>query len=125
MFNIRKALDFLNCGKEGENNKDSQKRYETVIVDIFARDRDGKIQLTNKNIIETHSILLVKDSLELLNNNILIIDPTNSKFSRHIEYNKCKLLLSYPDETDINFLVPDKEIQIYKPNGPVGPAIYI
>lgn len=94
VYLIRHAIDTLNC-----NNK-------TVLVDIFARQDNGAINV-EKNKPEMHTVVLY---WQLVNNKqqILVIDPSNSTFSKHITGNICRL-----ERGDL--VAPMKLLKIYVP----------
>lgn len=75
------AADF--CGEYGEHKAQESECVQypnnVVLVDIFARDKDGKIQIKDGK-PETHTVALWKKR----DGEIVLIDPSNMKFSAHL-----------------------------------------
>jgi hypothetical protein len=84
--------------------KDLEKK--TVLVDIFARNDDNSIRQEHDR-PETHSVVLYKNQ-----NEIIVIDPSDPVFSRHLAYNNMRLFRDGDDPVDI--VSPLKE-KIYVP----------
>jgi hypothetical protein len=95
------------------------KGVKTVLVDIFARKDDGAIKMESTK-PEVHTIVLYVQPNEG-KNQIVIIDPSNSEFSKHLVFNTFKRL--FEPDTDIELLIPQKELRIYEPadKNKIGP----
>ena len=95
----------------------SKNNDNTVLVDIFARESDGKIKLQEFK-PETHTIVLYNNKKELL-----VIDPSNSDFSKHLASNTNKMLISGAFGGNVDILVSSKQLRIYEPvdKNKVGP----
>ena len=87
----------------------SKNTGNTVLVDIFARESDGKIKLQGSK-PETHTIVLYNNKKELL-----VIDPSNSDFSKHLASNTNKMLISSALGGNVDILVSPKQLRIYEP----------
>lgn len=94
VFVIQDAIDHLNAGNK------------TVLVDIFARDNDNSIRQEDGK-PETHSVVLYKTA-----DQIIIIDPSDPNFSRHIAFNNVRLFREGEGYTEI--ISPLRE-KIYTP----------
>lgn len=108
-FTIRDAVEYL-CSTPNK----------TCVVDIFARNDDGSIKIQDGK-IEIHALSLYakkdEDKVE-----ILVIDPSNSDFSKHIVSNSQRILfgIEYPN---VQILAPKLQIKIYTPAGETGPNL--
>lgn len=81
---------------------------KTALIDIFARTDKEDINIDIKTgIPETHTVVLYKNS----ENEVVIIDPSNSNFSRHIALNTNNELI----DGTVRIIAPEKEIKIYSP----------
>lgn len=81
---------------------------KTTLIDIFARTDKEDINIDSKTgIPETHTIVLYKNS----ENEYVIIDPSNSTFSRHIALRSNNELI----DGTVRIIAPEKEIKIYAP----------
>lgn len=106
VFQIKEAIN--HCTTVG-----AKVGVKTVIVDIFERNEDGSINIGGDKKPGIHSIVLYKQG-----NQVLVIDPSNSDFSKHIAYN-ADVIYGYDSPGQIS--VPYLPIKIYSPYGPVGP----
>lgn len=97
VFLIQDAIDFL---KESNN--------KSVLVDIFVREDDGSITIKD-NTLDIHTVVLYfnRDI-----GKIIVIDPSNPEFSRHIASNSFRLFRSAEDNVEIT--IPRIE-KIYVP----------
>lgn len=101
VINLENAINDLNS--KGIN--------KTVLVDIFARDQlTGLVKWQDNSLPETHTVVLFKNSEK----QFIIIDPSNSSFSKHLSTNT-KLI---SDELEI--LTLQKELRIYEQDKQVG-----
>lgn len=90
---------------------------KTALIDIFARDDKEQIQFDIKTKLpETHTIVLYKNN----DNNIIVIDPSNSTFSKYLASEMSNLLVS-GKLMDQTLRVPTNEIKIYTPSKNIGP----
>lgn len=90
---------------------------KTVLIDIFARDDKEQIRFDKKtNFPETHTVVLCKNG----DSNIIVIDPSNSTFSKYLASEISNLLVS-GKLMDQTLKVPANEIKIYTPGKDVGP----
>lgn len=109
------------------------KEYKAVLIDIFAREGnfikeeekindEGHKEKTGKP--ETHTIVLYKQPLKTQDaeNQFVIIDPSNSKFSKHISSTNNSIRLFSKDE-EINIVTSHESLIIYEPKDKykVGP----
>jgi len=82
---------------------------KVVLVDIFARDDKGAIKIEGSK-PETHTIVLYaqqnKSALQ-----ILVIDPSNSDYSKHLATNTLRVFGR--DDLNIEIIVPSKQHKIY------------
>lgn len=106
VYLFREALKHMDAGNK------------TAIVDIFERNEDGSIRIGSDGKPGIHSILL-STQIEKGIKQILVIDPSNSKFSQHLMFNKtiiCGI------DTLVQILVSPTIIKIYSPpeKAPVG-----
>lgn len=108
IINIRKALESLNVS----NNK-------AALIDIFARLDDGKIRIDDtKGRAEIHTVVLYKQEITDEDNKqpqILIIDPSNSQFSKHLASNFGLVFLEGIGISSIEISAPPKTVKIYSP----------
>ena len=82
--------------------------HKTALIDIFARTDKEDINIDSKTgIPETHTVVLYKNS----ENEFVIIDPSNSTFSRHIALSSNNELI----DGAVRIIAPEKEIKIYSP----------
>jgi hypothetical protein len=112
IINIREALDFA--------EKNVQK---TVLVDIFARKDTGQINIEQNGSPEIHSIVLCRQQDPSGKDQVLVIDPSNSHFSRHIAAN-ADLIFGYGATiAPAEIVVSSQMIKIYVPpqKVPTGP----
>ncbi len=95
--------------KDAVKYLDTNHNIKAVCVDIFAREHDGKIRLQeekDRTTVETHVIVIHKNS----NQEYCIVDPSNSNYSKHLEYNS-EIIFG---NTQAKFIAPTKEVIIYK-----------
>lgn len=83
---------------------------DNVLVDIFARESDGKIKMQESK-LETHTIVLHKNSQK----EVVVIDPSNSDFSKHLASNVNKMFISGALGSYVDILVSPKQLKIYEP----------
>lgn len=95
-------LQIVNDAIQYLRNLDTDK--QPVLVDIFERDNNNKIQLKG-GIPQTHTVVLYNQL-----DKVLVIDPSNANFS-HILAGAHK---------DIVVCFSSKPLQIYKPSGKTG-----
>ena len=89
---------------------------KTVLIDIFARNDKEQIQFDVKsNLPETHTVALYKNG----DKDIVVIDPSNSAFSKHLSSEMNNLLISSELMND-TLKAPSKEIKIYTPDKNIG-----
>ena len=101
VINLQNAINDLNLK---EINK-------TVLIDIFARDQlTGLIKWQDNGLPETHTVVLFRNSEK----QFVIIDPSNSSFSKHLSTNN-KLI---SDQLEI--LTLQKELRIYEQDKLIG-----
>jgi len=101
VINLQNAINDLNLK---EINK-------TVLIDIFARDQiTGLIKWQDNGLPETHTVVLFRNSEK----QFVIIDPSNSSFSKHLSTNT-KLI---SDQLEI--LTLQKELRIYEQDKLIG-----
>lgn len=104
---ISDAIGFCNAVKQ-----------KTVLVDIFARsEKDGRIIIKDDK-PEVHTILLYMQQRGDISQ-IIVIDPSNSKFSQHLVSNASRL--SVGDSEKVEIIVPSQELRIYENKGETGP----
>ncbi|MEY3197499.1 MAG: hypothetical protein RLZZ59_870 [Pseudomonadota bacterium] len=103
IINIREAIQFL--------QKTQQK---TVLVDIFARMEEGQIVTEKDGSPEIHTIVLCKQ-LDNGTQQILIIDPSNSSFSKHLKFNEDLIFAETGQIDQMEILAPSKTVKIYSP----------
>jgi hypothetical protein len=96
---IQDAIDYLKT-----------QRKKSVLIDIFARNDDGTISMKATQ-LETHTIVLY-----LQKDIIVIIDPSNSDFSKHLSFNNLRLFraggsvpITVPSGSFKIYSVPDKD----------------
>ncbi len=121
------VIHFIELALMKEALKYITNKQDPVLVEIFARNADNTIKFENKHGVdqpELHTILLYKMPGQD-NNQILIIDPSNSEYSRHFVLGNNKLLVACTNNQDYELIAPPiKHIQIYKNdtvNYTVGP----
>ncbi|MDF2965716.1 MAG: hypothetical protein K0Q51_1104 [Rickettsiaceae bacterium] len=101
--------------------------HKVVLVDIFARDM-GIIKLQENKLPEIHTIVVYKNNnytnLNSLNNDsistsnqYIIIDPSNTEFSKHLTYNSERI---FGYESTKQFIVPTEKLKIYLPLKEIG-----
>ena len=113
VFNL--AIQELS-NKSSAQELQSQQEYphNVVVVDIFAREQ-GKIKTTQTGLPETHTVVLWKK----IEQEIVLIDPNNTRFSQHIKEAYYKLT-----NTDISILNIENGV-IYSTNSkPTGYSKY-
>jgi hypothetical protein len=106
---IREAIKHMNAGNK------------TALVDIFERLDDGSINIDSKTGKPgVHTILLTQLVVKG-NTQILVIDPSNSEFSRHLVFNK-EIICGV--DAKIEIVASSVPIKIYSvpSKAPVGPA---
>lgn len=87
---------------------------KTVLVDIFERDDKGNILIGDDKKPGIHTIVLCMQD-DGASDQILVIDPSNSDFSKHIAYNN-GTICGYDKPKHI--LIPNLQISIYSvPSG--------
>lgn len=103
IFNIRQSLDDL-----------IKSTNKAIIVDIFARNKEGIIQTTGGK-IETHSVILIKNTNIAKDSklSIMILDPNNSDFSNHIANNSFKILLDKDLRSQIGNFINTENLKLY------------
>ena len=100
-----------------------QEETKTALIDIFVRDDivkgdKEKIKFDIKTgLPETHTVVLYQNS----SGDIVLIDPSNSDFSKHLASEMSSLLVS-GELMDQTLKVPTKEIKIYTPGKDIGPG---
>ncbi len=90
---------------------------KTALIDIFARTDKEDINIDSKTgLPETHTVVLYKNT----ENEFVIIDPSNSTFSRHIALSSNNELI----DSTVRIIAPEKEIKIYSPanKDKIGPS---
>lgn len=104
VFQIKEAIKYCTTG-----------HHKTVLVDIFERKDDGSIVIVADKKPGIHTIVLCMQG-----DQILVIDPSNSDFSKHLAYNG-DIICGYDHPKQI--LVSDFPIKIYAPpsKAPTGP----
>jgi len=100
VLRIKSAADFVIDTKQ-----------KAVLVDIFARNDNGSIKLESDGIPEIHTILLYMPP-SASEKKVLVIDPNNSTFSKHLTYNKDMI---FGWDSEIEILAPRRTTQIYLP----------
>lgn len=76
---------------------------KTVLIDVFERDADNKVQIKD-DIPQTHTVVLYEQE-----GKYLVVDPSNAEFST--------ILVGAHENIRVCF---NKKIQLYKPNGETG-----
>lgn len=105
IINIREAIKFLQDEKQ-----------KTVLVDIFARQDDGQIIREKDGSPETHTIALYRQLVKDKGiDQLLIIDPSNSSFSKHIAFNEDLIFAETAQIERMEILAPSKTLKIYSP----------
>ena len=105
MIIINKALSDLTAQKQ------------TVLIDIFARDDKEQIRFDEKtNLPETHTVVLYKND----DSNIIVIDPSNSTFSKYLASEISNLLVKV-ELMDQTLKAFTNELKIYTPSKNIGP----
>ena len=95
------------------------KKIKSILVDIFERDKLGCIDIGDNNKTKTHTVVLCRENI-LENNNFLIIDPSNSEFSKHLGMLGVNNILSMELEKNINIFVSPLNYKIYEQNKDIG-----
>lgn len=103
VFHIREAIEF--CLKESK---------KTALIDIFARKENGEILLESNGVPEIHTIVLYIQNTTS-NKQILIIDPSNSDFSKHVMFNSDIIFMEHAKIMPIEILTPPNTLKIYVP----------
>lgn len=104
VYRIRDAIKFA---------LDTEQRC--VVTDIFAREDNGDFKFEDDNgvkVPEIHTILLCFQKGLDYKDQILVMDPNNSDYSKHLIYNKDIILGA---EMDAKICAPKKSVQIYTP----------
>ena len=84
----------------------------TVLVDIFARDKSGLIKVIKKsNDPEIHTIVLYRNN----DKEFVVIDPSNSDFSKHLGGSFVKQLINVAFKEPVDIVVPTRNLKIYQP----------
>lgn len=104
--------------------RDFERGKKTILVDIFARNQDGTLKQESGGYLETHTIVLFKQLVDGLTQ-ILIIDPSNSCYSRHLADSVNQANILSPEYNNFEILAPSREFVVYKPKKDnIGPAPY-
>ena len=104
VLNIRTALEF--CQTQGK---------KTVLVDIFARDeKTSVIKLEGNGAPEVHTVVLYLQQ-DSGRDQVLVIDPSNSEFSKHLAGNSDLIFLPHTGILPREVLVPPTQVKIYSP----------
>ena len=86
---------------------------KSVAVDIFDKDKDGRIKFDDKSEkLITHITVLYKQTMDS-NNQIFLIDPSNSDFSKHLNHPILKAFVSRGTGKWVDIIAPQKPLQIY------------
>lgn len=94
------------------------KKTKSILIDIFERDKkDGSIEI-EKDKSKTHTVILCREDFN--NSNFLIIDPSNSEFSKHFGLLGVNNILSMELEKEINIFVSPVNYKIYEQNKEIG-----
>jgi hypothetical protein len=117
-----------------------ENKQKAILVDIFERNKDGtiaieKVQASSQDIMlstdaykpKTHTIVLCRK--EILTNedqcNFLVIDPSNSEFSKHLGILGVNKIISGLLDKDIKLEVSNKSYKIYEQNSKIGTGLGI
>lgn len=93
-------------------------KNKSILVDIFERDKSGYIDISDKDKPKTHTVVLCREDFS--NNNFLVIDPSNSEFSKHFGLLGVNNILSMELEKEINIFVSPVNYKIYEQNKDIG-----
>lgn len=93
-------------------------KNKSILVDIFERDKSGYIDISDKDKPKTHTVILCREDFN--NSNFLIIDPSNSEFSKHFRLLGVNNILSMELEKEINIFVSPVNYKIYEQNKEIG-----
>ena len=93
-------------------------KNKSILVDIFERDKSGYIDISYKDKPKTHTVVLCREDFS--NNNFLVIDPSNSEFSKHFGLLGVNNILSMELEKEINIFVSPVNYKIYEQNKEIG-----
>ena len=115
-FKILHPLETL-LFKEAVGFMLSQKT-KSILIDIFERDKAGYIDISDKDKPKTHTVILCREDFS--NNNFLVIDPSNSEFSKHFGLLGVNNILSMELEKEINIFVSPINYKIYEQNKDIG-----
>lgn len=112
-----KNVEHLNVEKEAMEKAVehllSEEGPRTVLVDILERDKDYLLSGDAK----THTVVLYRNSEREGKVEILVIDPSNFKFSAHLSNQDMKNTLN---RDDIIIMTRCSDIKIYQPQDDVG-----
>ena len=115
-FKILHPLEVLLFKNVLEYMLNNKAKY--ILIDIFERDKkDGSIEI-EKDKSKTHTIILCREDFN--NSNFLIIDPSNSEFSKHLGMLGVNNILSMELQNKINIFVSPINYKIYEQNKDVG-----
>jgi len=93
-------------------------KTKSILIDIFERDKkDGGIEI-EKDKSKTHTVILCREDFN--NSNFLIIDPSNSEFSKHLGMLGVNNVLSTELEKEINIFVSPVNYKIYQQDKEIG-----
>jgi len=93
-------------------------KNKSILVDIFERDKSGYIDISDKDKPKTHTVVLCREDFS--NNNFLVIDPSNSEFSKHFGLLGVNNILSMELQKEINIFVSPINYKIYEQNKDIG-----
>lgn len=91
----------------------------SLVVDIFDREKEGAIKTDDSHVI-THTILLRKEIIGT-KKQLIVVDPNNSNFSKHIADPIYQGLISSIIGEWIDIFIPVKQLSIYLSKGTPGP----
>ena len=95
------------------------KKTKSILIDIFERDKWGYVDICDKNKVKTHTVVLCRENI-FENNNFLVIDPSNSEFSKHFGLLGVNNIFSMELEKEINIFVSPVNYKIYEQNKEIG-----
>ena len=85
-------------------------KNKVILLDIFARGKDGNIITQQDNPPEIHTIVLYKSNEQ----EFIVIDPNNSTFSNHLANDINTNIFNFTFNTQIKILAPISELKIYE-----------
>jgi hypothetical protein len=104
VLNIRQALEACQTHIQ-----------KTVLIDIFARDeKTSVIKLEDNGAPKVHTVVLYLQQ-DRDRDQVLVIDPSNSEFSKHLAGNSDLIFLPHTRILPREVLVPPTQVKIYSP----------